>query len=248
MAQSLAKKISKNLVDVRDLHKDYYTVAGTISVLKQVNFSMDTGDYVAIMGPSGSGKSTFMNILGCLDQPTSGEYALDGHQVAKLSANVLAQTRNQTIGFVFQGFNLLSRVNLIDNVALPLVYAGVEKTERQARAKVLLKKVGLELHMQSMPNQISGGQQQRVAIARALINNPRLILADEPTGNLDSTTSEEIMALFSELNQDGISIILVTHETEIAAHASRQVRFLDGRIVQDERSKEITSRLSMEAS
>jgi len=248
MAQSLAKKISKYLVDVRDLHKDYYTVAGTISVLKQVNFSMDTGDYVAIMGPSGSGKSTFMNILGCLDQPTSGEYALDGHQVAKLSANALAQTRNQTIGFVFQGFNLLSRVNLIDNVALPLVYAGVEKTERQARAKVLLKKVGLELHMQSMPNQISGGQQQRVAIARALINNPRLILADEPTGNLDSTTSEEIMALFSELNQDGISIILVTHETEIAAHASRQVRFLDGRIVQDERSKEITSRLSMEAS
>ena len=248
MAQSLAKKINKNLVDVRDLHKDYYTVAGTISVLKQVNFSMDTGDYVAIMGPSGSGKSTFMNILGCLDQPTSGEYALDNHQVGKLSANALAQTRNQTIGFVFQGFNLLSRVNLIDNVALPLVYAGVEKTERQARAKVLLKKVGLELHMQSMPNQISGGQQQRVAIARALINNPRLILADEPTGNLDSSTSEEIMALFSELNQDGISIILVTHETEIAAHASRQVRFLDGRIVQDERSKEITSRLSMEAS
>ena len=248
MAQSLAKKINKNLVDVRDLHKDYYTVAGTINVLKQVNFSMDTGDYVAIMGPSGSGKSTFMNILGCLDQPTSGEYALDGHQVAKLSANALAQTRNQTIGFVFQGFNLLSRVNLIDNVALPLVYAGVEKTERQARAKVLLKKVGLELHMQSMPNQISGGQQQRVAIARDLINHPRLILADEPTGNLDSSTSEEIMALFSELNQDGISIILVTHETEIAAHASRQVRFLDGRIVQDERSKEIYSQLSMEAS
>ncbi|TSA42838.1 MAG: ABC transporter ATP-binding protein [Methylotenera sp.] len=248
MAQSLAKKINKNLVDVRDLHKDYYTVAGTINVLKQVNFSMAIGDYVAIMGPSGSGKSTFMNILGCLDQPTSGEYELDGHQVAKLSANALAQTRNQTIGFVFQGFNLLSRVNLIDNVALPLVYAGVEKTEREARAKVLLKKVGLELHMQSMPNQISGGQQQRVAIARALINNPRLILADEPTGNLDSTTSEEIMALFSELNQDGISIILVTHETEIAAHASRQVRFLDGRIVQDERSKEISSQLSMEAS
>jgi putative ABC transport system ATP-binding protein len=246
MAQSLAKKINKNLVDVRDLHKDYYTVAGTINVLKQVNFSMDIGDYVAIMGPSGSGKSTFMNILGCLDQPTSGDYGLDGHQVGKLSANALAQIRNQTIGFVFQGFNLLSRVNLIDNVALPLVYAGVEKNERQARAIVLLKKVGLELHMQSMPNQISGGQQQRVAIARALINNPRLILADEPTGNLDSTTGEEVMALFSELNQDGISIILVTHETEIAAHASRQVRFLDGRIVQDERSKEIASQLSME--
>ena len=248
MAQSLANKISKNLVDVRDLHKDYYTVAGTINVLKEVNFSMDSGDYVAIMGPSGSGKSTFMNILGCLDQTTRGEYALNGHQVAKLSADALAKTRNQIIGFVFQGFNLLSRVNLIDNVALPLVYAGVEKTERQARAKVLLKKVGLALHMDSMPNQISGGQQQRVAIARALINNPRLILADEPTGNLDSTTSEEIMALFSELNQDGISIILVTHETEIAAHASRQVRFLDGRIVQDLRSKEIASQISMEAS
>jgi len=247
MAQSLAKKISKNLVDVRDLHKDYYTVAGTISVLKQVNFSMDSGDYVAIMGPSGSGKSTFMNILGCLDQPTSGKYSLDGQEVAQLSANALAQTRNQTIGFVFQGFNLLSRVNLIDNVALPLVYAGVEKAERQARAKVLLQKVGLGLHMDSMPNQISGGQQQRVAIARALINHPRLILADEPTGNLDSTTSEEIMALFSELNQDGISIILVTHETEIAAHASRQVRFLDGRIVQDARSTKTVSQLIMEA-
>ena len=236
------------MIECKDIKKVYVNGDVETVALQDISFTIKDGEFVAIMGPSGSGKSTFMNILGCLDQPTSGEYALDGNQVAKLSANALAQTRNQTIGFVFQGFNLLSRVNLIDNVALPLVYAGVEKTERQARAKVLLKKVGLELHMQSMPNQISGGQQQRVAIARALINNPRLILADEPTGNLDSSTSEEIMALFSELNQDGISIILVTHETEIAAHASRQVRFLDGRIVQDERSKEITSRLSMEAS
>lgn len=210
-------------------------------VLKQVNFSMETGDFVAIMGPSGSGKSTFMNILGCLDKPSSGEYILDGHAVAKLDGNALAQIRNQTIGFVFQGFNLLSRASLLDNVALPLVYAGVHKTERQARARILLEKVGLGKYVDSLPNQISGGQQQRVAIARALVNHPRLILADEPTGNLDSKTSEEIMALFGGLNAEGISIILVTHELDIADHASRQVRFLDGRIVHDERIKPITT-------
>jgi len=151
----------------------------------------------------------------------------------------VAQVRNKTIGFVFQGFNLLARSSLLDNVALPLVYAGVDKAERHARAKILLEKVGLAKYLNSRPNQISGGQQQRVAIARALVNKPRLILADEPTGNLDSTTSEEIMALFSELNQDGITIVLVTHEADIAEHASRQVRFLDGRIVQDTRTKEI---------
>ncbi|MGB2832473.1 MAG: ABC transporter ATP-binding protein [Methylotenera sp.] len=226
-----------SLVLVQDLHKDYETVAGTIHVLKQVNFVMEAGDFVAIMGPSGSGKSTFMNILGCLDKPTSGEYRLDGHSVAMLDANALAQVRNQTIGFVFQGFNLLSRTTLLDNVALPLVYSKISKAERLARAKLLLEKVGLGQHIHSFPNQISGGQQQRVAIARALVNRPRLILADEPTGNLDSVTSEEIMALFSELNQEGISIILVTHESNIAAHASRQVRFFDGRIVHDEHSK-----------
>jgi putative ABC transport system ATP-binding protein len=229
----------QSLVLVRDLHKDYQTAAGAITVLKQVNFSMEAGDFVAIMGPSGSGKSTFMNILGCLDKPTSGQYTLDGHSVAELDGNTLARIRNQTIGFVFQGFNLLSRANLLDNVALPLVYSGVGKSERQVRAKALLEKVGLGQHINSLPNQISGGQQQRVAIARALINRPRLILADEPTGNLDSVTSEEIMALFSELNAEGISIILVTHESDIAAHASRQIRFFDGRIVQDERSKSI---------
>lgn len=233
--------MAQSLVTVQDLNKDYQTAAGAITVLKQVDFSMDTGDFVAIMGPSGSGKSTFMNILGCLDKPTGGQYILDGHHVAELDGNTLAQIRNQTIGFVFQGFNLLSRTTLLDNVALPLVYSKVSKNERQARAKMLLEKVGLGKHINSLPNQISGGQQQRVAIARALVNRPRLILADEPTGNLDSTTSEEIMSLFSELNTEGISIILVTHESDIAAHASRQVRFLDGRIVHDERSKSIAN-------
>lgn len=229
--------MSQPLVVVSDLQKDYQTAAGAITVLKKVNFSMQSGDYVAIMGPSGSGKSTFMNILGCLDKPTKGEYSLDNHKIAKVEGSALAKIRNQTIGFVFQGFNLLSRASLLDNVALPLVYAGVSKNERQARAKVLLEKVGLGNHIYSLPSQISGGQQQRVAIARALVNNPHLILADEPTGNLDSKTSEDIMALFKALNDDGISIIVVTHEPDIALHASRQVRFLDGRIVQDERSQ-----------
>lgn len=235
-----------SLVLVQDLHKNYETAAGAITVLKQVNFTMDAGDFVAIMGPSGSGKSTFMNILGCLDKPTSGQYMLDGHQVATLDGNALARIRNQTIGFVFQGFNLLSRTSLLDNVALPLVYSGVSRHERQSRAKALLEKVGLGQYIHSLPNQISGGQQQRVAIARALVNRPRLILADEPTGNLDSVTSEEIMMLFSELNAEGISIILVTHESDIAAHASRQIRFLDGCIVHDERSQSTLNMMQTE--
>ena len=226
-------------IEVRQLYKDYQTAAGPFPVLKDVNLSIENGDYVAIMGQSGSGKSTFMNILGCLDKPSKGEYILDGHPVANMEQNAVAQVRNKTIGFVFQGFNLLARSSLLDNVALPLVYAGVDKAERHARAKLLLEKVGLAKYLNSRPNQISGGQQQRVAIARALVNKPRLILADEPTGNLDSATSEEIMALFSELNQEGITIVLVTHEPDIAEHASRQVRFLDGRIVQDTRTKEI---------
>jgi len=229
--------MAERLVIIEDLYKDYQTAAGAIPVLKQVNFTMDSGDFVAIMGPSGSGKSTFMNILGCLDKPTSGDYILDSHHVAELDGNKLAKIRNKTIGFVFQGFNLLSRTTLLDNVALPLVYSGISKSERQERAKILLEKVGLGKHTLALPNQISGGQQQRVAIARALVNHPHLILADEPTGNLDSVTSEEIMTLFSELNAEGISIILVTHESDIAAHASRQIRFLDGRIVHDIQSK-----------
>lgn len=225
--------MQKTVIEVSHLYKDYQTAAGPFPVLKDVNLRIDSGDYVAIMGPSGSGKSTFMNILGCLDKPTKGQYVLDGHAVATMEENDVAGVRNKAIGFVFQGFNLLARSSLLDNVALPLVYSGIEKSERHARAKVLLEKVGLAKHINSRPNQISGGQQQRVAIARALVNKPSLILADEPTGNLDSVTSEEIMALFGQLNQEGITIVLVTHETDIAEHAKRQVRFLDGKIVQD---------------
>jgi putative ABC transport system ATP-binding protein len=221
------------IIRVTNLCKDYETALGPFPVLKNVNLSIATGEYVAIMGPSGSGKSTFMNILGCLDTPTSGEYVLDGHPVSELDSNQLARIRNQTIGFVFQGFNLLTRSNLLDNIALPLVYAGTKKKERHQLARVLLEKVGLGNYPASMPNQISGGQQQRIAIARALINQPRLILADEPTGNLDSKTSEDIMRLFEALNQEGITIIIVTHEADIASHAKRLVRFLDGRIVHD---------------
>ena len=228
--------MQKPVIEVSHLYKDYQTAAGPFPVLKDVNLRIESGDYVAIMGPSGSGKSTFMNILGCLDKPTKGQYVLDGHAVATMEENDVAGVRNKTIGFVFQGFNLLARSSLLDNVALPLVYSGIEKSERHARAKVLLEKVGLAKHIHSRPNQISGGQQQRVAIARALVNKPSLILADEPTGNLDSVTSEEIMALFGQLNQEGITIVLVTHETDIAEHAKRQVRFLDGKIVQDTRT------------
>lgn len=225
------------VIEVNHLYKEYQTAAGPFPVLKEVNLRVENGDYVAIMGPSGSGKSTFMNILGCLDKPTKGQYVLDGHPVANMEDNAVASVRNSTIGFVFQGFNLLSRSSLLDNVALPLVYAGIDKPERHARAKLLLEKVGLGKYLNSRPNQISGGQQQRVAIARALVNKPRLILADEPTGNLDSVTSEEIMTLFNALNHEGITIVLVTHETDIAEHASRQVRFLDGKIVQDTRTR-----------
>ncbi|PKO54593.1 MAG: macrolide ABC transporter ATP-binding protein [Betaproteobacteria bacterium HGW-Betaproteobacteria-2] len=235
------------IILVHDLHKQYETALGPFPVLKEVNLRMDPGDYIAIMGPSGSGKSTFMNILGCLDQPTSGDYTLNGQHVARMDKSALAKVRNHTIGFVFQGFNLLSRTSLLDNVALPLVYAGVDKQTRHARAKRLLERVGLGQYLQSLPNQISGGQQQRVAIARALVNEPRLILADEPTGNLDSKTSQEIMALFDELNQEGISIVLVTHETDIAEHAKRQIHFLDGRIVEDTAIENLRNKNSMEA-
>ena len=174
-----------SVIEVKHLYKAYRTAAGDFPVLKDVNLQVLPGDYVAIMGPSGSGKSTFMNILGCLDMPTAGSYVLDGYAVASMAADQVAKVRNQTIGFVFQGFNLLARASLLDNVALPLVYAGVSKEARHARARLLLEKVGLSKHLDSHPNQISGGQQQRVAIARALVNQPRLILADEPTGNLD---------------------------------------------------------------
>ncbi|MDR2637731.1 MAG: ABC transporter ATP-binding protein [Zoogloeaceae bacterium] len=221
------------VIDIRHLYKDYATPLGPFPVLKDVNLTVHAGEFVAIMGPSGSGKSTFMNILGCLDHPTSGDYILNGQDIAALDKDATAHLRGRTLGFVFQGFNLLPRMNLEDNVALPLVYFDIPKAERRERARVQLAKVGLERYAASLPNRISGGQQQRVAIARALVNHPRLILADEPTGNLDSHTSEEIMQLFTSLNREGITIILVTHEPDIALHAGRQVRFLDGCIVQD---------------
>ena len=226
--------MSDAVIRIENLHKSYETSAGLFPALKDVTLNIAAGEFVAIMGQSGSGKSTFMNLLGCLDKPSAGRYFLDGRNVADLGKDELASLRNRTIGFVFQGFNLLPRMSLQDNVALPLIYCGVAREERQQRANELLAKVGLDGYAASMPNKISGGQQQRVAIARALINRPRLLLADEPTGNLDSHTSEEIMALFDELNRDGITIMLVTHEADIARHAKRQVRFHDGRIVSDQ--------------
>jgi putative ABC transport system ATP-binding protein len=229
--------MTKKVIEIQGLYKDYDTAAGVFPVLKDVNLTIDDGEYVAIMGPSGSGKSTFMNILGCLDRPTKGEYMLDGHSVKSLSSNELAKLRNKTIGFVFQGFNLLARSTLVENVSLPLVYAEDQKELRTKIAKNILERMGLGNYFDSKPSQISGGQQQRVAIARALVNQPRIILADEPTGNLDSKTSDEIMKIFDELNQIGNTIIIVTHENDIAEHASRQVRFLDGKIVEDHRNK-----------
>ncbi|OGT01706.1 MAG: macrolide ABC transporter ATP-binding protein [Gallionellales bacterium RBG_16_57_15] len=226
--------MAEPVIRIEGLHKSYETSAGLFPALKDVSLGIAAGEFVAIMGPSGSGKSTFMNLLGCLDKPSAGRYVLDGRDVAELGKDELALLRNRTIGFVFQGFNLLPRMSLLENVALPLIYCGVEREERQRRAHEVLAKVGLEDKANSMPNKISGGQQQRVAIARALVNRPRLILADEPTGNLDSQTSEEIMALFEELNREGITIVLVTHEADIARHAKRQVRFFDGRIVSDQ--------------
>ena len=230
-----AQEVSSDpVIRIERLYKEYVTDAGPVPVLKDVAVTVMPGEFIAIMGPSGSGKSTFMNILGCLDVATSGIYLLNGRDVNTQSGDELAHLRNQVIGFVFQGFNLLPRASLEDNVALPLIYSGIPRAERIARANEMLEKVGLGSYRRSRPNQISGGQQQRVAIARALVNLPKLILADEPTGNLDTHTSEEIMALFSELNErDGITIVLVTHESDIAAHARRLVRLSDGCIVYD---------------
>jgi putative ABC transport system ATP-binding protein len=226
--------MSESVIRIEHLFKDYVTEAGTVPVLKDVAFAVQPGEFVAIMGPSGSGKSTFMNILGCLDVATSGDYFLNGRDVNKLDRDELANLRNQVIGFVFQGFNLLPRANLEDNVALPLIYRGVHRAERLAKANEMLDKVGLGKYSRSRPNQISGGQQQRVAIARALVNQPRLLLADEPTGNLDTRTSKEIMDLFSDLNQrEGITVVLITHEPDIATYANRLVRLADGRVIYD---------------
>ena len=221
------------LIEVSDLRREYRLGEVTVPALRGVSLAIGRGEFVAVMGPSGSGKSTFMNLLGCLDRPSGGRYLLAGEDVTRLDADRLAAVRNRTIGFVFQSFNLLPRMTALENVELPLIYARVPAAERHRRARERLAQVGLTERAAHLPRQLSGGQQQRVAIARALINEPPLILADEPTGALDSHTSLELMALFQELNAAGITIVLVTHEHDIAAFARRVIHFRDGRVIED---------------
>lgn len=226
-----------SLIELKQITKSYPLGDGFLQILKGIDLTIEKGDFVAIMGPSGSGKSTCMNILGCLDKPTSGTYILDGQRVDSLSSDELAQVRNQKIGFVFQGFNLLSRTTALENVELPMVYANIGAKEREERAKKALAKVGLAERMDHQPNQLSGGQQQRVAIARAIVNEAPIIFADEPTGNLDTKMSVEIMKLFTELNTElGRTIILVTHEEDIARYAKRIIKIVDGEINSDKRN------------
>jgi putative ABC transport system ATP-binding protein len=225
------------IVDVVDVTKIYALGDVEVHALRGVSMSIDAGEFVAVMGSSGSGKSTLMNILGCLDKPTTGEFRLAGELVSKMDSDGLARMRNRTLGFVFQSFNLLSRTTALENVELPLLYADVPASERHRRAREALERVGLGTRMDHHPNQLSGGQQQRVAIARALVNQPKLILADEPTGNLDSETSIEMMTLFQELWSAGITIILVTHEPDIAAFAGRVIDMKDGRVRFDRRQQ-----------
>jgi len=221
------------LIFLKDIGRKYVIGSEVIHALKSVTLNINKGEFVALMGPSGSGKSTLMNIIGCLDTPTKGDYILNSIHVSEMSDNELAEVRNQEIGFVFQTFNLLPRSSSLENVALPLVYAGINKSDRKLRAQKALENVGLGDRMYHKPNELSGGQRQRVAIARALINNPSIILADEPTGNLDSQTSMEIMGLLEEIHSGGNTIILVTHEEDISRHAHRIVRMLDGLIEKD---------------
>jgi putative ABC transport system ATP-binding protein len=229
------------LIHTRDLVKIYRMGDTEIRALDRISIDIGKGEFVAVMGPSGSGKSTFMNVLGCLDRPTSGQYILDGKPVSELAGDELAAVRNRNIGFVFQQFNLLARTPAIENVELPLVYAGMDKKLRVERSRAMLERLGLGERAHHHPAQLSGGQQQRVAIARALVTEPLLILADEPTGALDSRTSLEIMALLQELNRQGMTVVLVTHEADIARFARRILGFRDGRVVQDERKKALAA-------
>lgn len=221
------------IIKLENLIKVYDTGAIKLEALKGINLSIEEKEYVAIMGASGSGKSTLMNVLGCLDKLTSGKYYLDDIDISTLDDNEIASIRNKKIGFVFQAFNLLPKLTALGNVELPMMYAGVSRSEREKKAKWALERVGLIDRINHKPNELSGGQKQRVAIARALVNEPAIILADEPTGNLDSTVSEEIMGIFQQLNQEGVTIVMVTHEPDIAAHAKRSIVFKDGNIISD---------------
>ena len=224
---------SNAVISLRGITRDFQLGAQTVHVLKGIDLDIKQGEYVALMGPSGSGKSTLINLLGCLDTPTAGSYTLAGRDVSRMDDNALAAVRNKEIGFVFQTFNLIPRQTALQNVSLPLVYAGKPRMERITRAEEVLAQVGLEDRMTHQPNQLSGGQRQRVAIARALVNTPSMILADEPTGNLDSTTSDEIMRLFDDIHQAGNTLVVVTNEEEIARHAHRIIRLRDGKIESD---------------
>lgn len=226
------------LINIKKLTRDFQLGNETINVLKGIDLQINKGEYVALMGPSGSGKSTLMNLLGCLDTPTSGTYILNGNDVSKMHDDDLAEIRNKEIGFVFQTFNLLPRTTALDNVALPMIYAGYSKSERNKRATEVLTQVNLADRMDHQPNQLSGGQRQRVAIARAMVNKPSIILADEPTGNLDSKTSIEIMNLFNDIHKNGNTVIVVTHEEDIAKYAHRVIRLKDGIIESDSPNKD----------
>ena len=230
----------QTIIAVKNLARHFKVGSELIKAIKQIDLSIQKNEFVALMGQSGSGKSTLMNILGCLDTPTDGSYALNNHQVSELKDNDLAEIRNKEIGFVFQTFNLLPRSTALENVTLPLVYAGISNEDREKRALIALDKVGLADRVNHRPNELSGGQRQRVAVARALVNNPSIILADEPTGNLDSATSKEIMTLFQEIHKNGNTVIIVTHEEDIAQYAHRIVRLKDGEVESDERNQNPT--------